>query len=252
MTTTLTSTDLVRSLTSALLQLGLGVQPVPPAEAAPALGGPLVVIRMPLRPGSGIELSIVGVDRGPDDGEQLAQTLAQTAAGIVGDLIVGDASMEAVAALDPVVASFEAPPEVALISRGGSAIGAVLWAIDRRHAAGNGGTAGAPAVAAGQSYLGLHPAPVLPPITGSGQASMQLLRDVHLEVSVELGRTEMTVSEVLELTVGAVVELDRAARAPVDIRVNGTLLAKGEVVVVDDEYAVRVTEIVDPASGIGW
>jgi flagellar motor switch protein FliN len=59
----------------------------------------------------------------------------------------------------------------------------------------------------------------------------------------------MTVAEVLELSVGSVVELDRAARAPVDIRVNGTLLAKGEVVVIDDEYAVRVTQILDPARG---
>ena len=65
-------------------------------------------------------------------------------------------------------------------------------------------------------------------------------------VSVELGRTRMTVRELLALTPGAIVELDRAAGSPVDLLVNGTLIARGEVVVVDEEFAVRITEIVSP------
>ncbi|MEM7326707.1 MAG: flagellar motor switch protein FliN [Actinomycetota bacterium] len=72
------------------------------------------------------------------------------------------------------------------------------------------------------------------------------LVNVALEVSVELGRTRVTLSEVLEYDVGSVVELDRAAGAPVDVRVNDTLLAQGEVVLIDDEYAVRITAIFDP------
>ena len=75
---------------------------------------------------------------------------------------------------------------------------------------------------------------------------MNLLRDVMMGVSVELGRTRMTVRELLSLTPGAIVELDRAAGSPVDLLVNGTLMARGEVVVVDEEFAVRVTEIVAP------
>jgi flagellar motor switch protein FliN/FliY len=75
---------------------------------------------------------------------------------------------------------------------------------------------------------------------------MHLLRDVELGVSVELGRTRMTVRELLALAPGAIVELDKAAGGPVDVLVNGTLMARGEVVVVDEEFAVRISEIVTP------
>jgi len=75
---------------------------------------------------------------------------------------------------------------------------------------------------------------------------MHLLRDVEMGVSVELGRTRMTVRELLALAPGAIVELDKAAGAPVDLLVNGTLMARGEVVVIDEEFAVRISEIVTP------
>jgi flagellar motor switch protein FliN/FliY len=78
---------------------------------------------------------------------------------------------------------------------------------------------------------------------------LHLLRDVMMGVSVELGRTRMTVRELLSLAPGTIVQLDRAAGSPVDLLVNGTLLARGEVVVVDEEFAVRVTEIVSGAEG---
>ena len=73
---------------------------------------------------------------------------------------------------------------------------------------------------------------------------LQLLHDVPMGVTVQLGSTRMTVRELLALAPGALVELDRAAGSPVDVLVNGTLLARGEVVVVDEEYAVRISEIV--------
>jgi flagellar motor switch protein FliN/FliY len=76
---------------------------------------------------------------------------------------------------------------------------------------------------------------------------LHLLRDVEMGISVELGRTRMTVQEVLALAPGVVLELDRAAGSPVDVLVNGTLMARGEVVVVDEEFAVRVTEVVNDA-----
>lgn len=81
------------------------------------------------------------------------------------------------------------------------------------------------------------------PLSGGGNLTM--LSDVMLNVTVELGRQSLTLSQVLNLSVGSVVELDRAAGAPVDIRVNGILFGRGEVVVVDDEYAVRVIEILE-------
>ena len=75
---------------------------------------------------------------------------------------------------------------------------------------------------------------------------IDLLRDVLMGVSVELGRTRLTVQEILALTPGSIVELDRAAGAPVDVLVNGKLIAHGEVVVVDEEFAVRISEVVGP------
>lgn len=75
---------------------------------------------------------------------------------------------------------------------------------------------------------------------------MRLLSDVEMGVSVELGRTRMTVRHLLALAPGTIVELDKAAGAPVDVLVNGTLMARGEVVVIDEEYAVRISEIVTP------
>ena len=77
-----------------------------------------------------------------------------------------------------------------------------------------------------------------------------LLLDIVLNLTVELGRTRMAVRDVLGLGPGAVVELDKLAGEPVDISVNGTFIAKGEVVVVDEKFGVRVTEIIAPAKRI--
>ena len=76
-----------------------------------------------------------------------------------------------------------------------------------------------------------------------------MLHGVDMEVTVELGRTRMTVRELLALAPGAVLELDRAAGSPADLLVNGRLIARGEVVVVDEDFGLRVTEIVDDARG---
>jgi flagellar motor switch protein FliN len=83
-------------------------------------------------------------------------------------------------------------------------------------------------------------------------ASLDLLRHVAMEVTVEIGRTRMTVQELLSLHPGEVVELDRAASAPADLLVNGTLIARGEVVVVDEDFGLRISEIVtDAAAELG-
>ena len=111
-------------------------------------------------------------------------------------------------------------------------------------------TDAAPAPTADDQTAVAVPTPVPPSVGGvlgvpSG-GGLDKLVNVALEVSVELGRTRVTLSEVLDYDVGSVVELDRAAGAPVDVRVNDTLLAQGEVVLIDDEYAVRITAIFDP------
>jgi flagellar motor switch protein FliN/FliY len=84
--------------------------------------------------------------------------------------------------------------------------------------------------------------PVLDPAHG-----IELLMDVALEVSVELGRSHMSIAEILALRTGSVIELDKLAGEPVDVSVNGTLIARGEVVVVDEKFGVRITEVVSKA-----
>jgi flagellar motor switch protein FliN/FliY len=78
----------------------------------------------------------------------------------------------------------------------------------------------------------------------SEERGIDLLGDVDLDVSIELGRTEMLVEDVLKLQSGSVVELDKLAGDPVDVFVNGRLVARGEVLVLNDNFCIRVSEIV--------
>lgn len=73
---------------------------------------------------------------------------------------------------------------------------------------------------------------------------IELLHEVEMGVTVELGRTRMLVRDILDLSPGSVIELDRAAGAPIDVLVNGTLIARGEVVVIDEEFGIRITEVI--------
>lgn len=78
-----------------------------------------------------------------------------------------------------------------------------------------------------------------------------LIRDVPLEITVELGRTARKISEILEFAPGTVVELDRLVGESLDILVNGKLIAKGEVVVVDENYGIRINDIINPKKRLG-
>ena len=78
------------------------------------------------------------------------------------------------------------------------------------------------------------------------EANIGLILDVPLQVTVELGRTKKSIKDILELSNGSIVELDKLAGESVDIHVNGKLLAKGEVVVIDENFGVRITDIVSP------
>ena len=80
---------------------------------------------------------------------------------------------------------------------------------------------------------------------------LELLRDIPLEISVELGRVKMLVKDVVELGTGSIVEIDKAAGEPVDVLVNGRLVAKGEVVVIEDNFGVRITEILNTQDRLG-
>lgn len=100
----------------------------------------------------------------------------------------------------------------------------------------------------GQQPAGADPSEAGASGGGGGGAArtwgIDMLRDVEMEVTCELGRTRMTVRQLLALAPGDVVELDRLAGSPADLLVNGTLLARGEVVVVDESFGLRITEIV--------
>lgn len=77
-------------------------------------------------------------------------------------------------------------------------------------------------------------------------SGIELLMDIPLEISVELGRVKMLVKDVVELGTGSIVEIDKSAGEPVDVMVNGRVVAKGEVVVIEDNFGVRITEILTP------
>lgn len=125
------------------------------------------------------------------------------------------------------------PAALFSVAMDGAPIGVVIAQSDRRQA---------PQPTSNGASSAPQQAPA-PQRTGAGDLTM--LRDVVLDVSVELGRDSLTLAQMLNLTIGSVVELDRAAGSPVDIRVNGVLFGRGEVVVVDEEYAVRIVEIIE-------
>ena len=104
----------------------------------------------------------------------------------------------------------------------------------------------------GDAHVAAAPADVFEPQSfqlGDGHGlvnagALELLSDVEMEVTVELGRTSMPIRDLLSLQPGMVVEIDRAAGAPIDVLVNGRRIASGEVVVIDEEFGVRITEII--------
>lgn len=145
--------------------------------------------------------------------------------------------------------------------------GSITWLIDGETANAllritteveSGGDATAPVFASAPAGGGQAAGGFAPPQTGGGHApnaphlpevdagSLEVLLDVPLEISVELGRVKMMVREVLDLGTGSIVEVDKAAGEPVDVMVNGRLVARGEVVVIEDNFGVRITEILNP------
>ena len=85
---------------------------------------------------------------------------------------------------------------------------------------------------------------------GSGEVSLELILDVGVSVALEVGRTRITVRELLQLTQGSILELDRLAGEPLDVLVNGVRVARGEVVVVNDKFGIRLIEVLSPAERV--
>ena len=83
-------------------------------------------------------------------------------------------------------------------------------------------------------------------IAGEENKNLDILMDVKLKLNVELGRCELPIKKVLELTRGSIIELDKVAGEPVELYANGKLIAQGEVVVIDDNFGLRITNITEP------
>ncbi len=90
--------------------------------------------------------------------------------------------------------------------------------------------------------------PAAPGVPAAGDTNLERLHDVPVELTVEIGRTRMTIGETLQLGPGSIVSLSKLAGDPVDLLVNGKPIARGEVVVIDEEFGLRVTELVAPES----
>lgn len=92
------------------------------------------------------------------------------------------------------------------------------------------------------------------PLDGSTGEAVQrdlgMIMDIPVKLTVELGRTRLTIKQLLELAQGSVIELEGLAGEPMDILINGYLIAQGEVVVVDDRYGIRITEITTPSERV--
>lgn len=89
--------------------------------------------------------------------------------------------------------------------------------------------------------------PLGPGPTGSGSQDLDLILDIPVTLTVELGRTKIPIKDILQLAQGSVIELDALAGEPMDVLVNGCLIAQGEVVVVNEKFGIRLTDIVTPS-----
>lgn len=88
------------------------------------------------------------------------------------------------------------------------------------------------------------------PVLGDDDRNLDMILDIPVTIAMEIGRTRISIRNLLQLNQGSVVELDRLAGEPMDVLVNGTLVAHGEVVVVNEKFGIRLTDVVSPAERV--
>ena len=178
----------------------------------------------------------------------------------VAALLSDDSSMVAAPA-----GATDAAAAAPVAASGGDVLGDIAGAAIGDLGLGGGGGGGGGQEAFGQPFdqagggLGAQPANVQPvqfanlqaPSQQHEQGNIGLLMDVDMEMTVELGRTKWSIRDILGIGEGTIIELDKLAGEPVDILVNHKPLAKGEVVVIDENFGVRVTEIISPMERVG-
>jgi len=87
-------------------------------------------------------------------------------------------------------------------------------------------------------------------LAAGGDVNLDMILDVPVTLAMEVGRTRISIRNLLQLNQGSVVELDRAAGEPLDVFVNGTLVAHGEVVVINEKFGIRLTDVISPAERV--
>ncbi len=88
------------------------------------------------------------------------------------------------------------------------------------------------------------------PLTENEEVNLDVILDVPVTIAMEIGRTQINIRNLLQLNQGSVVELERFAGEPLDVLVNGTLIAHGEVVVINDKFGIRLTDVISPAERV--
>ena len=104
--------------------------------------------------------------------------------------------------------------------------------------------------AAGDAFEQVKAAPISASEALGGDVKLDVILDIPITIAMEIGRTQLSIRNLLQLNQGSVVELDRFAVEPMDVLVNGTLVAHGEVVVVNDKFGIRLTDVISPADRI--
>jgi flagellar motor switch protein FliN/FliY len=191
--------------------------------------------------GQNIATALESSPLGALDVEQALRPALEAAAQAIGPVVLSPAqALDAAPALDALLAK----PDAAVVPllAGGVPMGAVGIVV--LPSTPGPAPAGSPASPASPASPPASNARAAEQFSSLGMAGIDLLRGVEMDVTAELGRTRMSLNELLSLSDGAVIELDRAAGAPADLLVNGRLIARGEVVVIDESFGLRITEIV--------
>jgi flagellar motor switch protein FliN/FliY len=176
-------------------------------------------------PGGGFLNAVYQLDLGDGKGgNQIWEILGSQPAGDIARALTGGPPVPPAAAMPP-------PGDFSGMSMGMGMMGGGMPAMGM----------GQPANVQSVQFPSLMPHP-----TTQEQGNIGLIMDVYMEMTVELGRTRKLIKEILGMGEGTIIELDKLAGEPVDILVNHKLIAKGEVVVIDENFGVRVTEIVSP------
>jgi flagellar motor switch protein FliN len=244
MTATLVSAESVARAALAGLPITDPLEVGQPAAEPIAFDGVAVTARFTGNPGGEV---LIAVERALAEALQNSPLGSLDVAAALAPALAGAAGATGTTAIGPGTVLEPEPAQAALLAKPGAQLVPLTYQGTVRALVGIAVTAEPEAGFATPHYPSPDELRVAAPARPAGPAmlrGLELLRDVSMDVTAQIGSTRMTISELLNLSEGAVVELDRAAGAPADLLVNGHLIARGEVVVIDENFALRITEII--------